>query len=135
MLESARTEGLRFVKYGFVGLITTLTHAALYVGGVELIAVSPQIANLGAFSGSVLLSYFGHLNWTYRDLSHDRSRSILELFFRFLVSAVAGVFSNALIIFIIVDLVDISYLWALPFIVFVTPVLLFFVQRLWVFRA
>ncbi len=117
-------------RFAAVGVLATLSHAAIGLALAEGMGLPALWANFPAFGAAVLVSYFGNLAWTFG--LGDEGLARLP---RFLVIAVAGLFFNQLIVFAAVDLLGWSYRLALVVVVLVVPLLTFIMSRRWVFAA
>jgi len=106
---------------------------ALYVTFVDALRTTPGAANVLAFSIAVVVSYIGNVRWTFRAQDADTRRNAYSMFARFALSALLGLALNTVFV-LIVSTMTWNYLWAVPFFVCVTPLLLFFANKLWVFR-
>lgn len=116
------------VRFGSVGLAATAIHAGVYAALVSL-GVGPQWSNLGAFALAFVFSFFGHYSFTFR----GRARSAGGAAARFFVVALAGYALNAGFVALTVDGLDQPPLFAVLFMLFVTPVVTFVLAKLWAF--
>ena len=109
-----------------------MTHAGVMTLSVEAFGVSPFWGNVLGFAVAVAVSYFGHFYWTFARA--DRSRpGLQESIPKFIATALSGLALNGLAVYVIVDLWSASYLYALPIIVFVTPLAVFLLCKCWAF--
>ena len=112
------------------GFVTALGVTAYYVPAT-LFGVPPLLANLLGYCVAVLFGYVLHSRVSFRGHgSRDRSaaRTI-----RFFTVNVLGFLSNQLSIWLLVKQLDGPTWWPIPFIIFVTPILTFTLNRKWVF--
>ena len=123
----------QFLRFGSVGALATLIHVVAYAGFIETVGVTPVTANVLAFSIAVAVSFAGHASWTFRHEYRQSGRGTHVLFARFAISAVLGLLLNTLFVFVLVTWLGLAYGWAIPGFVFITPLVLFIVNRLWVF--
>jgi len=124
----------QFIRFGSVGGLATLIHVAAYVGFVESFGITPIAANVSAFAIAVIMSFVGHASWTFRQEYRQSGRATHVLFARFVISAVLGLLLNTLFVFVVVTWLGLAYGWAIPCFIFVTPVVLFALNKLWVFQ-
>ncbi len=118
---------LQYGRFGLVGLTATGVHVAVFTALLELTDSAGWLANLPAFSLAVVVSYLGHFYWTFP--GSDRGS-----FPRFVATAIFGLTLNTLAAFVIVDLLDLPYIWAIAVMVLVVPVLVFLLAKFWAFR-
>jgi putative flippase GtrA len=122
--------GLQYGRFGAVGAAATATHVTLFAGLIELVGLAPLVANLGAFGVAVLVSFVGHRHWTFRPAAERAaSRSLC----RFVVVALIGLALNSLTVYLTVDLLGLSYRYALVLMVSVVPLAVFTLSKLWAF--
>ena len=110
-----------------------MVHVGAYVGLVEKADLNALTANVLAFAIAVVVSFVGHAGWTFRQEFRQSRRSVQLLFFRFTISALLGLLLNTLFVFLLVTLAQLPYGWAIPFFLFVTPLVVYLANRLWVF--
>ena len=128
-----RTLG-QLVRFGVVGTGATFTHGLTFVGTIELGHLAPLIANLVAFSIAVLVSFVGHLSWTFRrQRQQGLARSTEGAFVRFVLVALAGLLLNTLVVFAVVNVLGGSYLIALGLMVTLVPLAVFGLSKRWAF--
>jgi putative flippase GtrA len=123
----------QFLRFGGVGVLATLVHVSAYVVFVEKVGTTPIVANLLAFGLAVMVSFAGHAGWTFRAEFGRSGRSVHVLFARFAISALLGLLLNSIFVLVLVTWWGLAYGWAIPFFVFVTPVVLYLTNRMWVF--
>jgi putative flippase GtrA len=123
-------------KFGVVGIVATLVHAATLTLAVEALAVGPMRANVAGFGVAVFVSFFGNFRWTFRPAAGAPAPALpLIPFGRFLLAAGSGFALNTAFVYVVTGVLGRPYFYALPFIVFVTPAFLFMVSKFWVFRS
>ena len=123
----------QFVRFGGVGAVATVVHVAAYSGFIEALGMTPISANMLAFSIAIVVSFTGHASWTFHHEYRQSRHATHVLFARFAISAVLGLLLNTLFVFMLVTWLGLAYGWAIPCFVFITPVVLYLVNRLWVF--
>jgi putative flippase GtrA len=119
--------GLQYGRFLVVGAVATLVHVLFYLATVAILAWSPLTANALGFAAGVQVSYFGHGRWTFRDANGSR--------LRFWAVAGLGFVINSLFVQLVTLGLGLSYVWAVPLIAGVTPVLTFTLSKLWAFRS
>lgn len=115
--------------FGIVGVVATLTHAAVGLGLVNSGTMEPFNANIIAFSAAFLVSYFGHRRHTFQSsVRHSRALP------RFFAAAVLGLVLNQVIVFVCVGKLNLGYGTALVVVVTLVPAVVFVLGRFWAFR-
>lgn len=127
-----RTAGLQYGRFVVVGFLATLVHVAVYAGTIQFLGAAPLLANTLGFVIAVNLSFLGHHFWTFHDPQVERSRSGL---IRFWGVALTGFLLNTLFVQLITGTLGLSYAWAIPPMVGVTPFVTFLISKFWAFRA
>lgn len=130
-----RRLSIEFLRFGLVGIAATAVHAAVYAALVEGSVLSPFRANLAAFVVAFLVSFRGHLGWTFSERMRgaDRRRRTRALAV-FLGVALVGLACNMLAVHVCVDRLRLDPLWAVGPMVLVTPVVTFALSRALAFR-
>ncbi len=115
------------LRFSTVGLLATLTYGLL--GSAMLILQVPVYqANLVAYGGGILVSFVGHLLFTFRPKG-----SWASYFLRFMVVALTGfAFSNVVIA--LFEFFDFPSWASLAVILFIVPFGSWLASRLWAFR-
>ncbi len=126
-MSSAHKEMATIARFGVVGIFATAVHAAVFLGLSETAALNALYANWIGFSVAFAVSLVGHSRWTFNtELTSGRT-------IRFLVTAAIGLAANTGFVYLIVDMLDFRPAMVLPFIVFVTPALVYVVSKFWAF--
>lgn len=133
MVARIRAMKGQVAKFGIVGVVTTATHVLVLSGLVELAEMEPILANTVAFLVSFAISFVGHFLWTFGGTDSGRMRRWHAALPRFLIVAVLGFLLNSLIVFSIVNVMSLSYRYAIVLIVTVVPVCTFVLSRYWAF--
>ncbi len=120
-------------RFGIVGILATLTHVALYVALVETSGVHPSLSNAIAFVIAFGVSFIGHFRWTFAVPDNTKPRPWGRPLLKFVLVALVGFLLNALAVYIVTDVAQISYLYATIFMVTVTPISVFVLSKLWAF--
>jgi putative flippase GtrA len=120
----------QLIRYGVNGGLVTLLYAIVYAALVRGVHTHPQIANLIGQIFAVLTGYLLHSRVTFH--AHgDRDRGTQV---RFLVAALISYSINAFWTWLMIDKLHLSTLAPLGPICLITPLLLFAINRQWVFR-
>jgi putative flippase GtrA len=120
----------QLVRFGLVGLGSTLIYAAVY-WPLATYVMWPVLAVVIAFVVAATVGFFLHSRWSFK--GHDRPEDARTKG-QFLVVQSAGMLLNALFTWIAVDLMHGQTWWPLIPAVLVTPFLTFALNRWWVFR-
>ena len=133
MTPRLHVPGLRgeLTRFGIVGLLSTAVHAAVYSVLAVTYGIGPLPATGIAFIFAFGISFCGHRYWTF---AHRRGTFTISLL-RFLTASLIGLCSNALIAWTLVDALHLPPLTPLGGVLLITPVLMFLLNRLWVFTT
>jgi putative flippase GtrA len=109
----------------------------LFAGLIELAGAAPLLANFAAFCVAVGVSFFGHFHWTFagEHLRPGGNTRVNRTFARFFAVAVFGLGLNSLAVYVITDVLMMSYLYSAGLMVTVVPVILFVINKYWAFAA
>ncbi len=127
-----RTLFLQVLRYGVTGLFVTACQAAVYWTLAALANFHPQVANGAGYLVAVALGYVLHGAFTFRGHgSRDRpaSRGL-----RFVLVSLLSLALNALWVWLCVTRAGWPEWTPIPAMLFVTPALVFVLNRQWVFR-
>lgn len=126
---------LQCVSFGLVGILATATHATAFLTLIEFANLPPLGANFGAFSIAILVSFFGHFHWTFRQqTSRSQSWATQRMaLLRFVMVALTGLMLNSLAVFLVIDVFGWPYQVALLFMVGVVPGVIFALSKFWAF--
>jgi putative flippase GtrA len=116
-------------RFGVVGGVSTLLNSVIFIVLVDFLNLRPLSGNLFAFLLVFWVSYFGHSWWTFGNKYYST-----EKFLKFLLMALLGLSVNATFVWILMHCLHQSaYIATLPMI-FITPLLIFFINKYWVFK-
>jgi putative flippase GtrA len=126
---------LQYLRFGAVGLAATLTHALMFVLLMETARIPALAANLAAFSIAVIVSFLGHFHWTFRETGGYGSSLFQQTnaLLKFATVAVIGFSINSVAIFITVDVLLLSYYYAVVIMVGIVPPMVFVISKHWAF--
>jgi len=118
-----------FVRFGSFGAIATLIHIFVFTMLVEKFHVSAVMASIPAFVCAMLFSYVANSRWTFRvDVDHGSHLP------RYAMVSLIGLGINAMITFIVVDVLALWYGFALMVVVTVVPLITYLLNRRWTYR-
>lgn len=120
----------QLIRYGVNGGLVTLLYAIVYTALVRGVHTHPQVANLVGQVFAVVTGYVLHSRVTFH--AHgDRDRGTQ---LRFIVAALISYGINSFWTWLLIDRLHLSTLAPLLPICFLTPLILFAINRQWVFR-
>lgn len=133
---------LQFVRFGLVGLNNTLVSYIIYA--VSLTAFQKlgwfprfdyQVANITQFIISVFISYLLNGRFVFKEEDNTRRNPVVTLLKTYAAYAFTGIFLNAILSYVWVDIFGIPKLVA-PIInlLFSVPIN-FFINKFWAFRS
>jgi putative flippase GtrA len=130
-VAAARWEAFwQLVRYGLNGVLATVFHISIYWIVVRELLGPPQLGNFLGYAVAVLVGYLLHSKLTFRAHgTRDRSTQL-----RFVAASILSYLLNAFWTW----LCTVAFHWStwtplMPY-VFVTPAVMFSVNRWWVFR-
>jgi len=121
---------LQFIRYGITGLGVTLLSVAVYWLLAALGGVPVQIANVLSWLLAVAIGFVVHSRWSFRGHHGGGGLGIRA---RFFAVAVFGLAVNAFWVWLLVHRLGGAEWWPIPLMVFATPLLIFPLNRHWVF--
>jgi putative flippase GtrA len=125
----------QYLRFGLVGGVATLIHVLIFAGAIERFACPPLLANVIGFAVAVGVSFFGHYHWTFAlEAAHARPFARLALA-RFAAVALLGLILNSAVVGLITGLLGLDYVYAIPPMILVVPVVLFLLGKFWAFRG
>ena len=128
----ARPGAKQFIRYVIAGFCISQFAALIYSTLTFFAHVAPLAANVVSTACGVSSGYVVHNNWSFADgtASNDPSKVA-----RFLTSAAIAFAVNTTWVWLFVSFLGMPALTPVPFMMFVTPWVSFFVNRHWVFKA
>jgi len=122
----------QIVRYGVTGLFVTACQAAIYWVLAAPVGLHPQIANFVGYLAAVAIGYVSHSLFTFRGHGGDAGHAARG--FRFVLVSLISYALNALWVFLCVTHMHWPEWSPIPAMIFVTPALVFVLNRQWVFR-
>lgn len=115
--------------FGVVGGVATLLNSFAFIFFVEELRLLPLVSNFLAFALAFWISYFGNSWWTFQSKEHSQKKIM-----KFLAVSLFGLLINSGFVWLLMHYFNQSaYIAALPMI-FVTPIIVFFINKSWVFQ-
>jgi putative flippase GtrA len=127
----------QYLRFGLVGGVATLTHVLIFAAAIELFACPPLLANVIGFVVAVGVSFFGHYRWTFSwpaEAAYALPLPRLALA-RFAAVALLGLVLNSAVVGLVTGLLGLDYVYAIPPMILVVPVVLFLLGKFWAFRG
>jgi putative flippase GtrA len=122
----------QIVRYGLTGGFVTAVQAAIYWSLAALVHLHPQLANGVGYLAAVVLGFLLHGAFTFR--GHGERDRPAARGLRFLLVSLVSLALNALWVWLTVTLCQWPEWAPIPAMMFVTPALVFVLNRQWVFR-
>lgn len=122
----------QIVRYGITGLFVTACQAAIYWSLAALAGLHVQLANLIGYSAAVLIGYGAHSLFTFRDQEQSAGHAARGV--RFVAVSLVSYALNALWVWLCVTHLGWAEWSPIPAMIFVTPAIVFVLNRQWVFR-
>ncbi len=122
----------QIVRYGVTGLFVTACQATIYWTLAALAGLHPQAANLIGYLAAVAIGYVSHSLFTFR--GHGGEASHASRGAKFVAVSLISYALNALWVFLCVTHMRWPEWSPIPAMVFVTPTVMFGLNRQWVFR-
>ncbi|GLV29292.1 hypothetical protein TomTYG75_18120 [Sphingobium sp. TomTYG75] len=122
----------QIVRYGLSGLFITACQATIYWTLAALAGWHPQLANTTGYVAAVLIGYVTHSLFTFRDQDSDGNHAARGV--KFVAVSLLSYALNALWVFLCVTHMKWPEWSPIPAMIFVTPAVVFGLNRQWVFR-
>ena len=133
-VEHWRTSGVlgQLVRFGISGGIATFLYTLVYSPLAGFGITSEQVANICGYLVAVASGYLLHSNWSFRGHGAAATRTSWRFFLVSLVSYAI----NAFWVWLLTDdaMLAGAWWWPLVPVLCVTPLVTFFLNRVWVFR-
>jgi putative flippase GtrA len=118
----------RFVRFAATGIAAMALHTLVFLVLVEAARLRPVLAAMLAFLAALGLSYAGNRRWTFRSAAPAGPQVL-----KFSVVAAVGFALNVAVTYVTVDVLALSYWYALALVVATVPAASFAANHLWVF--
>lgn len=127
-----RAFAVQVMRYGVVGVCLTLFTIGVYNLLIGSAHMRPLLANTLATGIAMVIGYTVHSRYTFD--GHGERDSELKAIGRFIATNTAGYAVNCLWIWLFTSALHLSPHWPSLPMFFVTPALLFYLNRKWVFE-
>ena len=122
----------QFIRFGLVGVFVTMVNFVVYWAGIKLFALDPNLTWTIGFIVAFIVGYHLQSKWSFA--GHGAERKALVHGSRYLIVALVGFAVNSLWVWLCVQYMAFPTWSPLPLVLFVTPLLVFMLNRVWVFR-
>ncbi len=127
--------GIQIVRYGVVGLGVNMAQAAVYWLLAARVGLHSQLANLAGYIVAVMLGYVLHGRFTFADPEREGGAAAhAARGARFIAVSLVSLALNALWVWLTVSWMRWPTWAPIPAMLFVTPAIVFLLNRRWVFR-
>ncbi|MGE4321544.1 MAG: GtrA family protein [Sphingobium sp.] len=123
----------QLVRYGVTGLFVTACQAAIYWSLAALAGFHPQLANAIGYLAALCIGYVLHSSFTFRGHG-DRQAPAAARGMKFVAVSLISYALNALWVGLCVTMLRWPEWSPIPAMIFVTPAVVFALNRQWVFR-
>ena len=122
----------QLIRFVVAGGLTTALYTLVYSPLAGLKLTSEQVANLAGYLVAMASGYLLHSRWSFRGHGAAASRTT----WRFFVVSLVSYGANTLWVWLLTDDAMLAGPWWWPLlpVLFVTPLVTFLLNRLWVFR-
>ena len=122
----------QLVRYAITGVLASVVNIGIYHALVKLAGWDPNLAWTAGFLGAATTGYVIHGQWSFKGHG-GRDRQAVRIF-RFAVVSLVSFALNSLWVWLLVQHMDLP-IWApYPPVLCVTPLLVFWLNRQWVFE-
>jgi len=119
----------QFTKFGLVGISNVFLTLVIYYLLVS-VGVNYFISYIIAFATSVLNAYYWNYKFVFNRCDTKKSKQLVKIYVSYSVTLLMSVY----MMFLLVDVLEISE-WVAPlFIIFITVPINFMLNKFWVFR-
>jgi putative flippase GtrA len=134
-VELVRTNPMfgQLVRFAISGGITTGLYAIVYSPLAKFGVLTPSGANLAGYFVAMITGYFLHSRWSFR--GHGERGNVARTGSRFFIVSLVSLGLNSLFVWVLTEdsLLNGPWWWPLIPILFVTPLITFALNRIWVF--
>ncbi|MFZ5707278.1 MAG: GtrA family protein [Pseudomonadota bacterium] len=122
----------QLLRYGVTGALASVVNIGIYHALVRLGGMDPNLAWTCGFVGAAATGYVIHGKWSFRGHG-SRDRQTVRIL-RFAIVSLISFALNSLWVWLLVQHMDLP-IWApYPLVLCVTPLLVFWLNRQWVFE-
>jgi putative flippase GtrA len=122
----------QLLRYGITGGLASVLNIALYWIGATFLGIDPNLAMVLGYLAAVVVGYVIHSRWSFR--GHGRRGNVARTGGRFFLVSLVSLALNSLWVWLFVRYWGGPTWWPIPFTLTVTPLLVFWLNRRWVFE-
>jgi len=122
----------QLVRYAVTGVLASFVNIGIYHALVKLAGWDPNLAWTAGFVGAAATGYVIHGSWSFRGHG-SRDRQGLRIV-RFAIVSLISFGLNSLWVWLLVQHMDLPIWSPYPLVLCVTPLLVFWLNRQWVFE-
>jgi putative flippase GtrA len=122
----------QLIRYGVTGGVVTLIGVGVYWLCVTSLGASPLLATFAAYVVAVMIGYVLHSRFSFK--GHGSRDNPIGTTSRFFAGSVVSYLLNSLFVWIVTGPMAFAPEWGIVPMVFVTPLIIFVINRIWVFR-
>ena len=135
-VDAARADRMELLgqlfRYALTGGLASVVNIGVYWGLARFAGMDPNLAWTAGFAAAVLVGYVVHSRWSFR--GHGRRDNLARTGSRFILVSLVSFGLNQLWVWLLVRHYGLP-LWApYPLVLGVTPVVVFGLNRRWVFE-
>lgn len=119
----------QLLRFGIIGGASTFINCIVFVWLVDYLKLQPLAGNLLAFLAAFLISYFGHSSWTFKHKHHNKEKLL-----KFFMTSMLGLAINSGFVWVLMHMLSQSAYVAILPMIFITPLLIFYINKTWVFN-
>lgn len=128
MLQYIKTHFWEVFRYGIVGGSSAISYIAVS-NILDYLSLPSMLSAGGAWLLSLLVSYFGHIHFSYKvNAKHN------EYSWRFIAMTGINLANTLLITYLIYNLLGLAYIYASLSVAIINPLVLYPIGKYWVFR-
>ena len=121
----------QLVRYAFTGGLASIVNIGVYWVLAGEFDLDPNLAWLIGFAAAVLVGYVVHSRWSFR--GHGRRDNLARTGGRFLAVSLVSFGLNSAWVWLLVQRLDLPLWSPYPLVLGVTPLVVFALNRRWVF--
>ena len=121
----------QLMRYGITGGLASLVNIVIYHVGVKAFGLDPNFAWTLGFLGAAATGYVVHSRWSFR--GHGRRDDVWRNTSRFMIVSLISFALNSFWVWLLVRHYALPVWAPYPFALGVTPLLVFWLNRVWVF--
>lgn len=122
----------QLVRYGITGLLASFVNIGIYHACVKMGGLDPNLAWTIGFVGAATTGYVVHGQWSFRGHG-GRDRQAVRIT-RFAIVSLISFALNSLWVWLLVQHLDLPIWSPYPLVLGITPLLVFWLNRVWVFE-